>query len=73
MLVFLIDEKSNIGKTVNGTAVIGKANANKYYLSNYVRNKHYSDKVSIYQSEGERFAVLPSESEWTDWVDLCAI
>ena len=32
----------------------------------------YSDKVPIYQSEGERFAALSSESEWIDRMDLCA-
>ena len=47
---FTVDEKTDIGKTVNGIAVTGKANANKYYLSNYERIKYYLDKVSIYQS-----------------------
>ena len=29
---FTVDEKTDIGKAVNGIAVNGKANANKYYL-----------------------------------------
>ena len=61
-----------IGTDVDFT-VDGKANANKYYLSNYKRIKYYPDKISIYQSEGERFVALSSESEWIDWMDLCAI
>lgn len=36
---FIVDGEPNIGKTVNGIAVNGKANANKYY----------PDKISIYQ------------------------
>ena len=69
---FTVNGRPDIGKTVNGIAVNGKANANKYYLSNYERIKYYPDKISIYQSEGERFAALSSESEWIDRMDLCA-
>lgn len=47
---FTVDGEPDIGKTVNGIAVVGKANANKYYLSNYERIKYYPDEVSIYQS-----------------------
>lgn len=47
---FTVNGRPDIGKTVNGIAVTGKANANKYYLSNYERIKHYPDKVSIHQS-----------------------
>ena len=47
---FTVDGRADIGKTVNGITVNGKANANKYYLSNYERIKYYPDKISIYQS-----------------------
>lgn len=32
---FAVDGKTDIGKTVNGIAVIGKVNAKKYYLKKY--------------------------------------
>lgn len=47
---FAVNGSPNIGKTINGIAVNGKANTNKYYLSNYERIKYYPDKISIYQS-----------------------
>ena len=70
---FTVDGNPDIGKTVNGIAVNGKANANKYYLSNYEKIKYCFDKVSIYQSKVGRFAALSSESKWIDSMDLCAI
>ena len=42
---FTVDGKPDVGKTVNGIAVIGKANAKKYELSNHERIKYYPDKV----------------------------
>ena len=43
---FTVDGKPDVGKTVNGIAVIGKANAKKYELSNHKRIK-YSIQPSI--------------------------
>jgi len=69
---FTVDGKSDIGKTVNGIAVNGKANANKYYLSNYGRIKYYPDIISIYQSENRRFVAVPCKNDeidrWMGWI-----
>ena len=57
---FTVDGKPDVGKTVNGIAVIGKANAKKYELSNHERIKYYPDNVSSPQLERRWFAPLLS-------------
>ena len=57
---FIVDGRPDIGKTVNGIAVNGKA----------ITNKYYPDKISIYQSESRRFAVQlqKSRDRWMGWI-----